>query len=588
MGRIYQSADQVISWLGREYQDPDDTTEELLQGAWRLEAARVSGSIPREQLEQFTEDPVGTFTHLRWSPSWHAAIDWMNTIGLDKIEKWFFAPPIFHRTWFERAWVMQEVLMAKKLTVVCGLYIFPWDIFMFMSATVEACRLLLSKGGIYSVFGTGTVSTELDNTKLLRGARALCSSPKRDEVTALSLEQWRLAYKRQSQLPMVSALSLSRNQSASDARDKVFSVLSFSPIGHVTRESPHGTLPDYTRSAEGLYVEVAKGLLSAHGSCVLSLAGLSNCGQTKNLPSWVPDLNTPLEARLRGINVIRHREIPSTETVYTNADVSQGQANSFRVTAGDELVVRGYIRDTVSETAAPGLNNAGADFANLSRWLELLHKSNIPPTKKRAALRLTLAEGSTIPTLTPSQQDTAFQNWLKFLTFCSLLGHEEHFRISGLAYKEPNIYHHLKIGRKDTQIRGLVEQAQTHLAALGIFLPAATAERWSGHGTYTGHNTHYYSAYYKQLINDAIDYGQVIRDNDPSRRLLVTRDDRLLGTGPRETVPGDVVCVVEGASVPYVMREGNDGKMKLVGEAFLLEGVDGGRELGEGREIWIV
>jgi hypothetical protein len=56
------------------------------------------------------------------------ATDWLRTFEQDKIEDWLKGVP-FYRRWFERAWIIQEVLMADEVTVVCGQFVLPWDIF---------------------------------------------------------------------------------------------------------------------------------------------------------------------------------------------------------------------------------------------------------------------------------------------------------------------------------------------------------------------------------------------------------------------------------------------------------------------------
>jgi hypothetical protein len=61
MGSIYRAADSVIVWLGREFQDHQDRTEDLLQGTWRLEYARENGTIPDEYLQRLVNDPIEVF-----------------------------------------------------------------------------------------------------------------------------------------------------------------------------------------------------------------------------------------------------------------------------------------------------------------------------------------------------------------------------------------------------------------------------------------------------------------------------------------------------------------------------------------------
>jgi hypothetical protein len=48
-----------------------------------------------------------------------------------------------------------------------------------------------------------------------------------------------------------------------------------------------------------------------------------------------------------------------------------------------------------------------------------------------------------------------------------------------------------------------------------------------------------------------------------------------MGRVPSEAVPGDIVCIFLGASVPHVIRDDGDGYFKLVGECYMHGTIDG-------------
>lgn len=589
MGNIYHSAKHVVVWLGREYHDFHDHTEQLLQGTWRLELGREGESIPNDTLERLMNDPVRTFQELQDSKIKHTAIDWMNTIGLNAIEKWFTIPQIFHRTWFDRAWILQEVVMARDLTVVCGPYILPWDIFLFMSSIVECCRRLLGTVGIDSVFETSKWG-ELYETQLKRGARSLGTKLEREEVPSLHLAQWRTVYQRGGQLSMVAALSLSRNQESTNARDKVFCVLAFSPIERMTRTGLRRILPDYALSPRWLYIEAGKCLLAAYGSCVLSLGGLSSRPQINGLPTWVPDLNSPLRARVRGIDVA---QVHDTHSLISPIDANKldvaFEALNLEVTSQNELLMTGCIWDTISETAHSGLNDVGVDLTGLNRWLELLSKIDLTPEQKRCVLLRTLAE---MPE-DEHDHDGNFRDWLMFLSFCSIMGHQESLRTLGLSVTEDDIYVHRELDRSREHIDALIEKAQACFLALGFTLTDEEIENWSGEGTYHDDDNMRYLIWYSAMITDAMDYGHIIRDNDPSRRLVRTAGLNMLGTGPQEAQAGDAIMLIDGASVPYILRRGDDGKYQLIGETYvhgldLKEGLNKAEAQGKLQSICII
>lgn len=590
MGDIYDSAEHVIVWLGREFHDHHDTTEDLFSGVWRFELARQAGSISEDTMNSLINDPVAALVESSDSRIRVAAIDWMNTLGIVYIEEWFRSLPIYQRTWFQRAWILQEVLKAAKLTVVCGSFIIPWDVFTLMSCTIECCRLLLGQGDLSSAFGS---STDNRSTILSRGALSLLSDPQHDEIPAVGLERWRRSYRCGHGLPMLSALSLGRNQITMDPRDKVFSVLSFSSIGRTMLEGPQTITPDYTTTTQQLYVKVAKSLVASHGSCMLSLSGMRSALKLDGLPSWVPNFDDPLHARPRGINMKQLHNAPVSRGSSRRGSQSHG-FHSFqpKITPQNELIVKAFVYDTITEIAPSGLNDVGQDLHGLKTWVQLLSKLNLAPSERLNILLHTLAEHSSQSRT--NLIETEFIAWLKFVSFVSILGHQDEFRANSRAFgQEPDIYYHESIERPHSLMLSLVDSAIELFASLGITLPDEVVTEWKSPDTISSEVDHL-RYYYSEMIEAALAFGHLLRDHDPSRRLLITSKGNVLGTGPQDVKVGDVVCVVGGAKVPYVLRARSDGKFSLVGEAFMygvedLEQIlDDAEGRGEMRDMKIV
>jgi len=69
--------------------------------------------------------------------------------------------------------------------------------------------------------------------------------------------------------------------------------------------------------------------------------------------------------------------------------------------------------------------------------------------------------------------------------------------------------------------------------------------------------------------------------NTLMERSIFRTQEGYLGLGPYITQPGDLVCVLFGLNVPYVLRAVNEGFL-LIGECYV-HGVMHGEKLEEGR-----
>jgi hypothetical protein len=556
MGQIYRGAACVNVWLGREFHSYSDSTELLLQGVWRLEQARERDTLSADSLEQLIDDPVSTFRQIGDSRIKCAAIEWLGTLDLNAIREWFRAPHLFQRAWFDRAWILQEVFMARDLTIVCGRYIVPWDTFLLMSSIVECCRSLLGTEEGLAIFPS-TLRDPWYGWPLPTGSMMLRNEPKQEHISPLRVAQWRAECQREGRLSLVSALSLSRNQKATDARDKVFSVLAFSPIESIK--------PDYSLSAEWLYIQVAKSLVVAYGPRILSLGGLSNRSRIVGLPSWVPDLNSKLTSCLRGIDV---RQLHRTTSVTSCIGKAAGKIPpNVHITSQNGLVVRCHMWDVVAETAHSGLNEVGKNLDGLSRWLEILSKLDATLEQRRQALSCSLAERPSVGNFNANH----FEDWLKFLCFTYITGQQQSLRDFALPIGNME---DARLMQEQEPMAILLSRAKELFAMLGYTLSSETIRDWSDGGTWGFSATDKYLNWHLRYMNmtgDATHYGHLLRDINPTRRLLRTSLTNKIGTGPEAAWPGDVIVLVEGVSVPYLLRLMWDGKYALIGETYIHE-----------------
>lgn len=459
--------------------------------------------------------------------------------------------------------------MARDITVVCGPYILPWDVFVFMSTIVEACRLGIFQRRFDHIFG---MNRDLCGTGYARAA-ILSGNPHLNEIPAVSLHRHRSAFKQEGRLPMMPALTLSRNQDCADARDKVYSVLAFASIQYPTREGFRDFVPDYTRSTRELFLEVGRSLLATYGPSALLLSGKSKSSWRDIIPSWLPDLDTFTPVHPRGINTdALHARRAQSQYEHDNDSL---YTSTVCITAENELLIQAYVWDTVSETALPGLNDVGVDLTGLKRWIELISKLQLSPEGRLKALWRTLIEYTTAKTPDGQSADRLthenFKGWLTFACVTAALGHHENFRSVFQSVNDYDMFHHERTNRPELLIKAILNQAESCLKGLGIPWSHDEVNKYKSVGRYSRakHGQHHVVCNLGNYY--ALPYGYFVARNDPSRRLLRTKAHNVLGTGPKQVQAGDAICVVDGASVPYLMRPSTGGNFTFVGEAYLYE-----------------
>jgi hypothetical protein len=230
MGEIYRNAEFVDIWLGEEDEDTKFAVAaipNLLRCFANLEE--------RDETGDEAPNVIGTLGILALrSRGWDAFRD------------------IFQRPYFRRMWIVQEVVLGANCRVYCGSHIMQWN-------DMAKAALCLKTDS----------SRHVEAHRVVQMIRVL----KRKLASAVDR-------------PLLNLLSQTYNLQCTDPRDKLYGILGLSSDIH------EGELvPDYGRSCQEIYIEVAKLCIHKYHSlavlcCVRNPKGLSG------LPSWVPDWNT--------------------------------------------------------------------------------------------------------------------------------------------------------------------------------------------------------------------------------------------------------------------------------------------------------
>ncbi|KAI9779440.1 MAG: hypothetical protein M1839_007405 [Geoglossum umbratile] len=564
MGDIYKSAQSVVIWLGREHQDYRDTTaEDLFEAAWRLELASGNGRLDDETIDVLFNDPDGHTLESAPPALKLAAEDWLRTMDSGHSQRWLLWLPFFQRTWFQRAWVIQEMVVAAHLTVVCGQFVLPWNTFVLLSCIVDRWRRAIRHG--HNPEGKGGQGFGII---VYRGAFILSKADLQDEVPPITLERKKRGFRRTGRVPHVSALTLSRNFRTTDPRDKVFAVLSFSsPMKHTAKTGVEIIRPDYVQSPKDLYLMVGKSLFQTIGPSILSFVGNAADSSAAGLPSWIPDLNSPMHCRPLDFNMSLLTRDALKRGASTRYDVTGNllQSQSVYITDEQYLALRGYKWDVVADVAQPGLNSILAGASGLACWGRLLSKLNGTPQEKLECLWRTIIADEALGRHPAPDLKNEFSEWLKFVSFIGMIGCESQMseKIAELPKAELAVYPQ----RSQADMLAVLDAIQRGFASLGIPLTSEETQTWRDYNFLCEQNIDWASWYFR-LVGGAQKFGDVIRKKDMSRRLFRT-EKNFLGTGVEQTQVGDLINIIPGTSVPYLLRSAGQGHFRLVGEAYV-------------------
>ncbi|RYP30073.1 hypothetical protein DL767_006424 [Monosporascus sp. MG133] len=152
---------------------------------------------------------------------------------------------LFSRRYFHRAWVIQEVALARSAILICGEKQLSWSSFRRWCLMLEP-----------------THAQNLRIPPLLHFDHRTYASPNQ----------------------LLRLLDLARDFMAADPRDKVYAIL-----GLIIDADTYNLDVDYDVSVEELYTRVALQIAVRHGwAAVLRRAGTEQ-RRLERLPSWVPD-----------------------------------------------------------------------------------------------------------------------------------------------------------------------------------------------------------------------------------------------------------------------------------------------------------
>ena len=236
MRRIFKKAETVSIWLGEEADDSSLALDTVV---------KVAHPPKRAPGEVEVQVPALSAT--------------------EKLRCWKALWALYHRPWFERAWVRQEIALSKSQTVYCGAYSCHF-------ADLKNVTLYLDH-----------IYTQKKYRPLPPSASALKQPPYARLNSIIDVvDKTRMGSR---YVEFSDLLMQTRDCLATDLRDKVFSILGMADA------EKYRLQPDYRSTVVDVFISATRSAIEASKRVDI----LSSCqgSESGDLPSWVPDYAAP-------------------------------------------------------------------------------------------------------------------------------------------------------------------------------------------------------------------------------------------------------------------------------------------------------
>ncbi|KAF2256222.1 HET-domain-containing protein [Trematosphaeria pertusa] len=474
MKKIYESAVEVIVWLGAG----DDLSDHGMKKIRKLAILASCFNIPDIcglHLFQMTAKQ-------RLGLGQHAVRCVQLSRILDKEAEQSIIQ-LMHRPYWRRAWVIQEVLVARTAVLKCGNAVVPWT---------ELCAAIALLSWREDVLHDGSEAGD----GMSRAANLYFS---RRPIVALQE-----IYRRCSVgLNLASVMRFTCNEShleASEAKDRIYAFL-----GLLDEEASDAITIDYTTPDAAVFAQATRHLLVRSGLEVLLFSGLAHRKSDIDCPSWVIDW--------------RHTGIKPEHWISIVIGSYEWPGLTSQRIGETELLLNGARIDAVDRV----LHFSGAlpDVPVMVNAVKVLFKGRPSSLPVREAIAQVV-----YPYL------WAWRQW-----------HRELYTVTMKALFQ----------RGESHCTKTREHAQAE--ARNSRRPVQGDENLTGQ---------------EGMERERQDGLRSVLQNQPigNRHIFITTNG-YLGSAPDATQVGDVVYMLEGSTIPFLLRRGDENRFQLVSSAYV-------------------
>jgi hypothetical protein len=304
MGDIYRQAERVLVWLGPEADNSHlvwPLCDQIARYALRLTNERTGQAILSEWQPEWSKDSITEGLANMRKRGMHEADQRPGQAETPppkqiKIAGWtlrYEKPPIYKdtasfgfqvketnefvllgelshpqytafiqllkRPWWTRSWIVQELYLARRATLICGSSNIEWDTFSVAALLISGTED--SVGSVDNLLNAGYAASLVRTVSILKHSKR--------------------------KLDLLDLLWEFRSLKASDERDKVFAFLGLLPSSDPAHQHIR---PQYEADFVRCYTKTAQACLRLRGNLdCLTTERFPSSGSAASLPSWVPD-----------------------------------------------------------------------------------------------------------------------------------------------------------------------------------------------------------------------------------------------------------------------------------------------------------
>jgi hypothetical protein len=311
MSSIYKSAEHVLIWLGKSADNSDlaiDNLDPALKAITPLPQS-IEGKAAARQTLLAKTDPI--------------------FVAIVKL---------YNRSWFRRLWTLQEAILAKSITVICGSKSIDWDVIGVFA------------GAISSVYPIPQQSGLKVHDPMLDGF-----------IASNEIQFLRIKFGVETVIDFVNFLQVSRSKQAKVPLDHIYGLL-----GLASDQIRSMVKVTYDWEVWDGYIQFAKSFIQLDST--LSLLHMASSGERlPTLPSWCPNFQSP-----------------SYETIYNRYPAFQAGFKDWKDRKSmiqvspdsNEIMIPGFRVDKVRNTGILSLSmalshsNAGEEDEQIVKALD--------------------------------------------------------------------------------------------------------------------------------------------------------------------------------------------------------------------------